>query len=185
MCPSHYQRWRQLDPSRPECSKEGCNAKLYAKALCRKHYSAIQLAGYWQRPDVVERHRAADRRWYEENREHVAAYSRSWRKANASLTAEHRRSWRRDNPERNRELGRQANSVRKARMLAVQTEPVDYAAILAEHGMFCHICSLVIVDESDLHFDHVIPLALGGPHSQANIKPAHALCNLRKGASLL
>jgi 5-methylcytosine-specific restriction endonuclease McrA len=71
---------------------------------------------------------------------------------------------------------------RRALRLATQVEPVDYAELLAECGMFCHICSMVIVDRSDLHMDHVIPLALGGTHTRDNIKPAHALCNLRKGA---
>jgi hypothetical protein len=32
--------------------------------------------------------------------------------------------------------------------------------------------------------DHVIPLSKGGPHIEENIRPAHAVCNLRKGARL-
>ena len=50
-------------------------------------------------------------------------------------------------------------------------EVVDYAEVIAEHGMFCHICWLVIVDESDLHFDHVIPLALGGKDRDEDMEP--------------
>ena len=91
------------------------------------------------------------------------------------------KAWQAANPLKVREYGMRRN----ARKRATQTEPLDYAAILAEHGMFCHICSLVIVDESDLHFDHVIPLALGGTHTRDNIKPAHALCNIRKGARVV
>ena len=33
--------------------------------------------------------------------------------------------------------------------------------------------------------DHVIPLARGGTHSNDNIRPAHAKCNLRKSSKLL
>lgn len=61
---------------------------------------------------------------------------------------------------------------------------MDYAAILAEHGMTCHICTGEIESLTDLHFDHVIPLARGGEHSAANIRPSHAVCNLRKGARI-
>ncbi len=60
--------------------------------------------------------------------------------------------------------------------------PVDYAAVLAEHGMHCHICDAPITSPGDLHFDHVIPLSKGGPHARENLRPAHARCNLRKGA---
>ena len=62
---------------------------------------------------------------------------------------------------------------------------VDYVAILAEHGMTCHICREPIAGRADLHFDHVIPLAKGGPHHADNIRPSHALCNIRKGDRLM
>lgn len=91
------------------------------------------------------------------------------------------RAWRKANPERWRELNRAHVNRRRAQT----KEYVDYSAILAEHGMWCHICSMVIASLDDLHFDHVIPLAKGGAHSAANIRPSHAACNLAKGAKLL
>jgi len=51
--------------------------------------------------------------------------------------------------------------------------------------MVCHICTEGIASLDDLHFDHVIPLSKGGPHAAENIRPSHALCNLRKGARLI
>lgn len=51
--------------------------------------------------------------------------------------------------------------------------------------MVCHICTEAIASLDDLHFDHVIPLAKGGPHAAENIRPAHAICNIRKSARLL
>lgn len=62
---------------------------------------------------------------------------------------------------------------------------VDYAAILADHGMVCHICGGAIDSLDDLHFDHVIPLVKGGAHSQDNVRPSHALCNMRKSDKIL
>jgi hypothetical protein len=32
--------------------------------------------------------------------------------------------------------------------------------------------------------DHIIPLALGGTHTQGNVRIAHWLCNARKGARM-
>jgi len=92
---------------------------------------------------------------------------------------EREREWRKDNPGwalRNRE-----NQRRRRRF---DGEPVSYSAILAKWGMVCHICSSEIESVDDLHFDHVIPLAKEGPHSEDNIRPSHALCNLRKGAKI-
>lgn len=54
------------------------------------------------------------------------------------------------------------------------------AAVLERDGYVCGICGDAI--EGDLHIDHVVPLARGGPHDLENLQPAHARCNLRKWA---
>ena len=46
----------------------------------------------------------------------------------------------------------------------------------------CGICREPLA--GDIHLDHVIPRALGGPDTLDNLQAAHAVCNLRKGASL-
>lgn len=51
--------------------------------------------------------------------------------------------------------------------------------------MVCHICSRRVEDNSQLHFDHVIPLSRGGEHSNDNIKVSHAVCNMSKGTKLI
>lgn len=91
------------------------------------------------------------------------------------------RAWYAENPERAREQTRRY----QARRSAATVEEVSYAAILEREGMVCHICGVDIQGMSDLHFDHVIPLSRGGAHSNDNIKPSHAACNLRKGAKIL
>lgn len=50
--------------------------------------------------------------------------------------------------------------------------------------MVCHICRRV-VSQGELHFDHIVPLSRGGPHSADNIAVTHARCNLSKGTKLL
>lgn len=50
--------------------------------------------------------------------------------------------------------------------------------------MMCHICKTA-VDDSLLHYDHVVPLARGGAHTNENIAVSHAVCNIRKSDKLV
>ena len=100
----------------------------------------------------------------------------------ADRRRETHRLWSKANPIN----GRQNANKRRAREIAqAEAETVDFAAILAEFGMVCHICTEPIDGLDDLHFDHVIPLSKGGPHHADNIRPSHALCHLRQGARLI
>ena len=108
---------------------------------------------------------------------------------NAAYYAAHREenaSWHAADAKAYPEKGRARASLRHARKLgnSIGLPKPDYRAILAEFGMVCHICSEDILTKADLHFDHVIPLAKEGPHSAENIRPSHALCNLRKGSKI-
>lgn len=110
--------------------------------------------------------------YYRANREQALKVSAEWALANPEkrrqIARDHARRFRRAHPERAR--------ARKDR--------TDFDAILAEHGLVCHICGDPI-DPADLHFDHVIPLSRGGAHDRTNIRPAHSRCNLRKGTKLM
>lgn len=117
---------------------------------------------------------------YQENRDELIARKRAARAANPGSETENSRRWRREHPEQWALRNRENQRRRRAR----DEDPVDYAAILAEHGMVCHICGGEIASLADLHMEHVIPLARGGRHHRNNIRPAHALCNLRKGVSI-
>lgn len=54
--------------------------------------------------------------------------------------------------------------------------------VIRVHGMTCHLCSKPINAPDDLHIDHVVPWAEGGTTTLQNLRPAHARCNLAKGA---
>jgi hypothetical protein len=53
--------------------------------------------------------------------------------------------------------------------------------VIETHGMTCWLCSKPIADRSDLHLDHVLPHSRGGAVHENNLRPAHALCNIRRG----
>lgn len=80
------------------------------------------------------------------------------------------------------EKRRMWEAARRARKLASFIEDVDPRVVYEMHGGVCGICHEFI--EGDFHVDHVIPLARGGQHGYINVQPAHADCNLRKGASV-
>ncbi len=68
-------------------------------------------------------------------------------------------------------------SRRRAEQYGCPIEPVDYALIyLAQVGQPCGICGQPISPDS-IEFDHAIPLADGGPHSEQNIRLTHRACN--------
>lgn len=55
-------------------------------------------------------------------------------------------------------------------------------ARLAYYGARCWICRTDVVLGENLQYDHVKPLAAGGEHLPANIRPACGPCNLSKGS---
>jgi len=139
---------------------------------------------------------AKDRTRREANPEKTAARVRAWVQEHPEASKAHKNKWVREHPEERRtarkrwwdsrpEYGRQAHAVRRARQLGGHITKADYRAILAEYGMTCHLCGEPIEAMADLQFDHVVPLARGGQHAKANIRPSHARCNQRKGAALV
>jgi 5-methylcytosine-specific restriction endonuclease McrA len=182
-----------------------CN-RCYKRAYYLAHREhLIARTAAWQKanPEADAAHRerskpqaARYRKVYGQvNAVRIAAYNKAYREAHLDqerarqktyLAGRHeqsramRKAWKLANPDRASENNRQQISRRRARKNGAIVTKADYRAILAEHGMRCHICGLDILTRADLHFDHVIPLAKGGAHSAENIRPSHALCNQRK-----
>ena len=80
---------------------------------------------------------------------------------------------------------------RKARLRGAKTEVYTVERVLELYGTDCHICREPIdlkaprgnVGENwqnGLHIDHVIAIANSGDDTLINVRPSHALCNLRK-----
>jgi 5-methylcytosine-specific restriction endonuclease McrA len=56
----------------------------------------------------------------------------------------------------------------------------DWLDLLAEHEYRCAYCGRHAL-ERPLGRDHVVPIALGGDHTKANVVPACKRCNEKKG----
>ena len=94
------------------------------------------------------------------------------------------RRWEQSNPEETRRRKRDRQLTRLARQRAVFDEVVEAWIVYERDRGICGICKEP-VHENAFHIDHIIPLALGGRHSYANVQLAHPLCNVAKGARII
>jgi len=132
-----------------------------------------------------EAERERRRRYVRDNPGKIAAYNRLWGEMNPEHKARLYREWVEANPERARDIYWNKTQRRRARERASTVGPVDRKRVIEDYGMICHLCTGEIKTRTDLHIDHVFPIAAGGPHVQDNLRPSHSWCNLRKGAKLL
>lgn len=116
---------------------------------------------------IAERHRL----WVIVNPQKRAAHLKKYRLENAEKLREERKLWRKNNPEKAKNLVRSY----QARKMNATVGVVDYELILKKSKMICGICDLIILGRYE--FDHIVPLVVGGEHSQDNLQIAHPLCN--------
>jgi 5-methylcytosine-specific restriction endonuclease McrA len=112
--------------------------------------------------------------------EKVRHRERKYEDAHREEKKQRNKAWRQANPMKHNENIRRYNARKKG----ASVEAVNYTYILERDGHFCYICEGAILPHHIIHFDHVIPLARGGAHSEENIKPTHDACNLRKSDRL-
>jgi 5-methylcytosine-specific restriction endonuclease McrA len=79
---------------------------------------------------------------------------------------------------------------RRARKLAVPSEPYTLAEVAAEAEYICWLCDQdvdMMLPGSDLMgptIDHVTPISQGGWDTRDNVSLAHRICNMLKGDGL-
>lgn len=89
---------------------------------------------------------------------------------------------------RERQLERWRSQNRRRRSYGIKREPYTLAAIARRDADTCHLCTFLVdmslsgLDPWGPTVDHVLPLALGGEDTPANVKLAHRDCNIWKGA---
>lgn len=94
-------------------------------------------------------------------------------------------------PERYKQRMRDGEYKRKARQRAVAWEPVRRLDIFERDQWICQLCGEPVDRTCTFPhpkfptIDHVVPLALGGPHIRANLQCAHLRCNVKKGARIV
>lgn len=143
------------------------------------------------REEVLER----KKRYYKENKDKVRAGIKDWEARNPDKVLEYARKWRDLNREKFRAESLRKTHRRNAEKRNTRTEIYTEKQVLEFYGSNCNICSEPIDLSAarsprfpnwqrGLHIDHLIPLSKGGTDTLNNVRPTHALCNIRKAAKL-
>jgi hypothetical protein len=111
-------------------------------------------------------------------REHKLIYGAIWRNANRERMRALVAAWNTANPDSGRT---KAAAYRARRSLAQGSfSKEDVAELRARQRDRCAYCSTSLKKKG--HVDHILPLALGGANSPANLQMLCAHCNQSKGA---
>ena len=173
--------------------KEESNAKSKAwHKANREHRNAVQRE---YRATHLEEQRQAHINWKAAHPDKAKASTDHWRANNAEHYKETQRltnlrrdkgealervyRWAAKNPERYRHNVKQGELRHRARQREATIAAVDLNVIRLRDQMICGICFQPIT-ETDLSYDHILPLAKGGSHTEANLQLAHRRCNSRK-----
>lgn len=136
-----------------------CKGCVKAKVKARRE-ADLDAARAREREAVRRKdHKAARRRWIEAHPEQAAAARRRWRAENREKVAQY-------------------EAKRRALKSGSQVAPVSYEVLRAAYSA-CYLCGEPLAGRP-VHMDHVVPLSAGGAHTEANLRPVHVPCNLRK-----
>lgn len=113
------------------------------------------------------------RSWYARDSAKRSAKARAWYASNDDRAKENSARWKRQNRDRVWD----SKARRRARMTGAKINPTSLAQRMAIFGSKCWMCG----QPAD-SVDHVKPIAAGGQHILANLRPACLSCNSRKGA---
>jgi len=151
-----------------ECGRE-LGREQYAKDRSKRKLE--MRAAYLRDADA---YKARALRRYREKRNLVLLQVAEWAAANRELTRTYKRKWARENPDSVREKVRR-RAAQKAAVLHIPFTTEQLAAKVAYWGDRCWICG-----GANEAIDHVKPLAKGGAHALANLRPICTACNTRK-----
>ncbi|MBO1583297.1 hypothetical protein [Bacillus sp. XF8] len=169
---NYYQENKEIkiEYSRKYCEENKEKVAEHRRKYREKHKERI--AEY--RRKYYEENKAFWHNYYQENKEIKIEYSRKYREENKEKVAECGRKWRREN----REICTLIYQRRRARKRAL---PDDFTTeqlneILAHFEGGC-----VLTGDSDIHWDHVIPIAIGhGGTTYGNMIPLRSDLNISK-----
>jgi HNH endonuclease len=153
---------------------------------CRDARNAYRSAYYKAHP---EKKRAMDIRYLEKHPGQRNKYDQKYRDNNRDKTRAATLKWNKENPERMNAAARKRRAVK----LQNGWEPYTEAQVLDLYGVDCYLCHNPINLQAPrrigkengwelgLHIDHVVPIIAGGADTLENVRPTHAICNMKKG----
>lgn len=172
-------RERQLSANKVWCDAHRDKRRADARAWYAANTERAKATSRAWREANIERVRVRGREWHKANADRRHAMWSAWYRANRQARLESIRRWQEENPERRRAISLRGGQARRARQYHApgSCTAEALAARWAMWGGRCYMCGAEATST-----DHVIPLARGGTHWPANLRPACGLCNSRKRA---
>ena len=145
----------------------------------RQYEKNRRLNGYRKllTPEQKEKKRLQNKKWREENSEHMKFLQKEWYRKNP---------------------GEASRSVmrRRAKKRSNGYEKYSDKDVIEMYGIVCYLCNKEIDItlsrkvgserwRESLQIDHVIPVSKGGPDFLNNVRPTHALCNNLKNDTII
>lgn len=173
------------------------------KASSTSGRKLTQITGYVTlgNPMNQERVKASRKAWKQANKDKVKAHAAAWYQRHKDRVLERtgirdaahpnrRKEWKAANPDRVKAYNKKyeidhpesaiGRRVRRKTRKSGSLSPGLFAKLISYQRGLCACCKEPLGD--DFHADHILPLALGGAHSDENIQLLRAKCNLEKSA---
>lgn len=133
----------------------------------------------------------SNKRWVENNKDKVKESYTKWYRLNQDKKIKQNSDWYKNNKERKNSHSRK----RRANKKLVISKPYLESEVLNLYGTKCYLCNKEIDLlaprsigkenwQMSFHIDHVIPLSKNGNDTIENVRPSHAVCNLKKGSRI-
>lgn len=137
------------------------------------------------RKDRERRHRreAANPEAIRAGRRGRAEYLKAWQATHPERIAEIKAKWRRNNLAARRETANR----RRVRLRQGEVEVISRQEVYDRDKGLCGFCLAAVrmevrfPDPLSPSLDHIIPVALGGSHTKANLRLTHLRCNVSAG----
>ena len=167
---------------------KNCSHQAFVKMYARR---GEEIRAQARSSAAKPERRAQRRRYLESTREQTRRWAKSYRERNPDMASKCCRKWRTKNVEAERKRKREwdkANPIavaeqrfrRRVRLMGARAQRLTQELIAQRVSVFGDKCAYCGAPWSQL--DHVKPLARGGLHCLANLRPACESCNLRKSA---
>src|ERR1700677_818703 len=155
------------------CRCEECREAQKTYCASRKAYRAT----YYKANQKKEQEQKA--RYATTHRKQKAAYQKMYRNTHRQQRQADFARWCKENPDKVRDY----HSNRRTRKRNAFIENIDRQIVLERDNGICGICKN-LVDTTNYHIDHIIPLAKGGKHHYNNVQIAHPTWNWQKYTKL-
>lgn len=169
----------------------GTHRKYDLGCRCEKCVSFIRkYKSEWALKNIEKKRKSA-KNWAQRNKEKNSKYGKEYYLKTIEDQRLRGKLYRELNPQKSNERQRK----RRANKKSVEFEKYTEEQVLNLYGKICYLCKKEIDLnasrwigrgnwQNGLHIDHVIPIAKGGPDKLENVRPTHALCNIKKGDRL-